>query len=107
MNLTLLISVSRRHEPPFMNARLLAKLAPCELWSAMKPLPSVCFWASMFSNDTLPSITPAGEAYRVTPLDQDWIVLLPLWAEMLCLSDTPGALKNVKPVRPFMSPIQF
>ena len=62
---------------------LLTKVAPFDPSSPMKPLPSVCFWASVFSNETLPSIRSVPVASNnVTPLDHDATVLLPLCAEM-------------------------
>ena len=66
MNLQFMLLVSRRQEPPLRKAMLLMKVAPSEYSSMMKPLPSVCFWPSMFSNETLPSIVlaPAPPAPR-------------------------------------------
>ena len=49
--------VRRMQEPPFRKARLLMKATPVTIVSTMKPLPSVCFWASMFSNATFSSTT--------------------------------------------------
>ena len=77
------LRVRRRHEPELPNARLLTKVTPFEPSSPMKPLPSVWFWASVFSNETVPStrLVPVA-SNSVTPLDHDATVLLPLCAEM-------------------------
>src|SRR5262245_4240556 len=94
--------VKRRQEPELPKARLLTKVALFDPSSAMKPLPSVCFCWSVFSNETLPStrLVPVA-SNSVTPLDHDATVLLPLCAEIEFLRWKSAALKKVKPVRPF------
>src|SRR6476661_382157 len=68
----------------------------------MKPLPSVCFCWSVFSKETVPSMSSVPVASNsVTPLDHDATVLLPLCAEIEFLRWKSGALKKVNPVRPF------
>jgi len=52
MMLMPVLLVSRMHEPPLRKARLLMNATPVTIVSTMKPLPSVCFCASMFSNAT-------------------------------------------------------
>ena len=75
--------VRRRHEPEFPNAMLLTNVAPFVISSTMKPLPSVCFCPSVFSNETVPSTSSVPVASSsVTPLDHDATVLLPLCAEI-------------------------
>src|SRR5262249_22695904 len=74
----------------------------------MKPLPSVCFCWSVFSNETLPSIRFVPVASNsVTPLDHDETVLLPLCAEIEFFRWKSDALKKVNPVRPFEYEMQL
>ena len=94
--------VRRRQEPELPNARLLTKVASLDISSAMKPLPSVCSCAVGVSNETVPSTRQVPvDSNSVTPLDDDATVLLPLCAEIELLRWKSGALKKVKPVRPF------
>src|SRR3954465_2870247 len=104
MNLQFMLFVNRRQEPALRKAMLLMKVAPSEYSSMMKPLPSVWFWPSMFSSETMPSMVlepaPPFASEGVMPLDHDATVLLRLWATMQFLTLIPDGANKVMPVRP-------
>src|SRR5688572_9207558 len=107
MNFVPRLSVRRKQEPALRNAMLLMNSALCDASSTMKPLPSVRFCSSEFSNEIVPSTTLVPVASNsVTPLDQACSVLVPLCAAIEFFRWKLGALKNVNPVRPFEYEIQ-